>query len=117
MTRRIADLTCPKCKEQVQIPFEVKEPPGLEEITNAVNEALKGQPDQIQKVIREQLETLKPPEGDEAHKHKTADEFIDCPECRLWLDKTATRYKVVPKEPAKEPEPVSPAFGSIFKPE
>ena len=72
--------------------------------------------------------------GNLDHRHKTADEFLDCPECRLWVDKTAQRYQVIEKEPPpeekpgdqpgegeekpgdKEPEPaVKPAIGSIFK--
>ncbi|GAI72629.1 unnamed protein product [marine sediment metagenome] len=74
--------------------------------------------------------------GNLDHRHKTADDFLDCPECRLWVDKTAQRYQVVEKEPPpppepgdhpgegeekpgdKEPEPAEkPAVGSIFKKE
>lgn len=43
------------------------------------------------------------PAGNLDHRHKTADEFLDCPECRLWVDKTAKRYQVTEKEPG-EPE-------------
>ncbi|MBA7523816.1 hypothetical protein ES705_15950 [subsurface metagenome] len=67
--------------------------------------------------------------GNLDHRHKTADEFLDCPECRLWVDKTAQRYQVTEKEPPpggeqghqkkpgdKEPEPAAKsAVGSIFK--
>ncbi len=60
--------------------------------------------------------------GNLDHRHKTADEFLDCPECRLWVDKTAQRYQVTekeppPPEPEPEPEPepaAKPAVGSIF---
>lgn len=72
--------------------------------------------------IEEILKEAQTP-GNLDHRHKTADEFLDCPECRLWVDKTAQRYQVVEKEPKKEPdkepdkepEPaVRPAVGSIF---
>ncbi|MBA7612454.1 hypothetical protein ES703_19690 [subsurface metagenome] len=73
--------------------------------------------------------------GNLDHRHQTADEFLDCPECRLWVDKTAQRYQVIEKEPPapgkqpgdqpggsqekageKEPEPAAArsAFGSVF---
>jgi len=117
--KRIAELTCPECQKPIKVPFDEKEPPTLDEITNTLNEALKGNPtaEQIQKVIQEQIEGLKPPKDE--HRHKTADEFLDCPECREWVDKTAQRYQVVAKEPPppekkKEPEPAEPAFGSVF---
>ena len=81
--------------------------------------------------IEEILKQVQTP-GNLDHRHKTADEFLDCPECRLWVDKTAQRYHVVEKEPPppepadlpgegeekpgdKEPEPAAkPAIGSIF---
>jgi len=111
MSKRIADLTCPECKKSIQIPFELQEPPTLDEISNSLKEAVKGQPEQFQKVLQEQLEKLKPPEADEAHKHKTFDELFDCPGCSKWIKETATKYNIAPKEPApKEPAPV----GSIF---
>ncbi|MBA7477886.1 hypothetical protein ES707_13301 [subsurface metagenome] len=57
------------------------------------------------------------------HRHKTADEFLDCPECRLWVDNTAQRYQVIEKEPPPGEKPgdqpgegeEKPALGSIFK--
>lgn len=84
--------------------------------------------------IEEILKQVQTP-GNLDHRHKTADEFLDCPECRLWVDKTAQRYQVTEKEPPppepadqlgegeekpgdKEPEPATkPAIGSIFKKE
>ena len=73
--------------------------------------------------IEEILKQVQSP-GNLDHRHKTADEFLDCPECRLWVDKTAQRYQVVQKEPPppgdqpgeKELEPAAtkPAIGSIF---
>lgn len=112
MTRKIVDLTCPECQKAIQVPFEVEDPPNLDEITSAIKEATKDQPsaDQIQRAIQEQLDKLKPKE--EAHRHKTADEFLDCPECRSWVDTTAKSYQVVKKEPAA---PAPAAMGSIFK--
>jgi len=71
--------------------------------------------------IAEILKNLNTPQGNLDHRHKTADEFLDCPECRLWVDKTALRYQVSEKAPQdKEPEPVlatKPALGSIFRKE
>ena len=64
--------------------------------------------------------------GNLDHRHKTADEFLDCPECRLWWDKTAQRYQVTEKEPVsqeqkteeqpgeKEPAETKQPVGSIF---
>lgn len=116
MSKKIADLTCPECQKSIQVPFEVEEPPTLEEITNTLNEVLKGHPNaaQVEKVIQEQLEGLKP--KTEGHRHKTADEFFDCPECLAWVEKTGQRYQVGPKEPVPEPEPEpkQPAIGSVF---
>ncbi|MBA7541285.1 hypothetical protein ES705_33592 [subsurface metagenome] len=81
------------------------------------------------KDIEEILSKAQTP-GNLDHRHKTADEFLDCPECRLWVDKTAQRYQITEKEPPpadqpgegeekpgdKEPEPAAkPATGSIFK--
>ena len=83
----------------------------------------------LQPVTMKQLEEIlnKAP-GDLDHRHKTADDFLDCPECRLWFDKTAQRYQVTEKEPEPKPEPEpepkpepepepaakKPAFGSVF---
>lgn len=115
MTKRIAELNCPECNKPIQVPFDVKEPPTLDEISNSLQEALKGNltADQVQKVLQQQLEGLKP--AKEGHQHKTADEFFDCPECKSWWDKTAQRYQVSAKEPPKEPAPAAgPPVGSIF---
>ena len=116
MTKRVANLTCPECQKAIQVPFEEKEPPTLDEITSTLNEALKGHPtaDQLQKVIQEQLEGLKP--SKEYHQHKTFDELFECPGCKPFVE-TAERYQVSPKEPPKDPEPKEPAFGSIFSSE
>jgi len=113
MTKRIADLTCPKCQEAIQVPFDAADPPTLAEITSSLQEALKGQPgtEEIQKII----EGLKPQTED--HRHKTADEFFSCPECLSWVEKTGPGYQVSPKAPEKEAETPEPAVGSIFSQE
>ena len=56
------------------------------------------------------------------HRHKTADDFLDCPGCREWFNKTTQKYTITLKEPAAPPaeppaetEPARPAIGSIFK--
>lgn len=55
----------------------------------------------------------------EGHRHKSADEFADCPECRQWFDNTAEKYTIAlkepTKEPPKEPPPTRPQIGSIFQ--
>jgi len=114
--KRVADLTCPECQKPIQVPFEVKEPPALDEISNALNEVLKGHPTaaQVQKVIQEQLEALKP--AKEYHQHKTFDELFECPGCKPFVE-TAKRYQVSPKEPPKDPELKPAGFGSIFSSE
>lgn len=116
MSKRIVDLTCPECQKPIQVPFEVKEPPTLDEISNALKENLKkenlkGQLStaEVERVIREQLEPLKPAKED--HRHKTADELLDCPECRSWVDKTIQRYQVTEKK--EEPKKTTFPFGGI----
>lgn len=113
MGKRIADLTCPECNKAIQVPFEVADPPTLDEISSTLNEVLKGHPtaDQLKKVIQEQLEGLKPSKG--YHEHKTFDELYECPGCKAFVE-TAERYQVGPKEPPKEPAPKEPGIGSIF---
>jgi len=53
------------------------------------------------------------------HRHQTADEFLDCPECRQWFNKTTEKYLISAKEPAEPPaedkQPAGPPIGSIFK--
>ena len=89
--------------------------------------------DQLSKADIEEILSKSQAPGNLDHRHKTADEFLDCPECRLWVDNTAQRYQVTEKEPPppgpgdqpgegeekpgdKEPEPAAKsAVGSIFK--
>ena len=81
--------------------------------------------DQLTKADLEEILKNTQTPGNLDHRHKTADDFFDCPECRLWFDKSAQRYQVTEKEPApspekqaekKEPESAATqAIGSIFK--
>jgi len=111
-------VQCPHCNEVFNLDFpEAK----LEEVKPLTKKDI------------EELLTRQAP--DLTHRHKTADEFLDCPECRLWFDKTAKRYQVTEKKPEpsaaekpadqpaeekeetgkKKPAAAKPAFGSIFK--
>jgi len=122
-------VQCPECSTVFSIDLPEAQPEDLKAVT-----------------IKDIEEILTRKATDTDHRHKTADEFLDCPECRLWFDKTALRYQVTEKEPEpapteqpeeepaekpaeqpaegdekpeeKEPEPVAakPAFGSIFGP-
>ena len=121
-------VQCPECSSVFRIELPEAQPEDLKAVT---------------KKDIEEILTRKTPDTD--HRHKTADEFLDCPECRLWFDKTAQHYQVAEKEPEpappsepppeekpaeqpaegeeeteeKEPEPVAaePAIGSVFSPE
>ncbi|GAI81582.1 unnamed protein product [marine sediment metagenome] len=115
-------VQCPECSSVFRIELPEAQPEDLKAVTR--------------KDIEEIL-TRKTPDTD--HRHKTADEFLDCPECRLWFDKTALRYQVAEKEPEPAPEPTEekpaeqpaegeeeteekepaaakPAIGSVFSP-
>ena len=112
-------VQCPHCNEIFKLDLPEAPPADLGKISR--------------KELEEILSKAQSP-GNLDHRHKTADEFLDCPECRLWIDKTAKRYQVIEKEPPpgekpgdqpgegeekpgdKEPEPAAqPALGSIFK--
>ena len=111
-------VQCPHCNEIFQLDLPLVPADQLKQLTSAD--------------IEEILKKVQTP-GNLDHRHKTADEFLDCPECRLWVDKTAQRYQVTAKEPPppepgdqpgegeekpddKEPElAAKPALGSIFK--
>ena len=104
-------VQCPHCDEV----FSLKLPPvKLDELS----------PEVFLKIRSE----LAAPGTDLDHRHKTADEFFDCPGCRQWVEKTASRHQVTTIEPPPEekkpadqveekgPAPASrPAFGSPFK--
>lgn len=119
-------VQCPECSSVFRI-----------ELPEAQLEDLKA----VTRKDIEEILTRKATDTD--HRHKTADEFLDCPECRLWFDKTALRYQVAEKEPEpaptpepeleekpaeqsaegeeepeeKEPAAAKPAIGSVFSPE
>ena len=113
-------VQCPHCDEIFKIDLP------------AVSAEQRKSPD-IEDILKNIQENLSP--GNLDHRHKTADDFLDCPECRLWFDKTTHRYQVTEKEPPppepgdqpgegeekpadQEPEPAAkPAVGSIFKKE
>ncbi|MBA7608634.1 hypothetical protein ES703_15813 [subsurface metagenome] len=118
--KKIVDTTCPECNKLFKTEVDLPESATLDQIQNALNETLKDKqgisPDDLKGILQEQLSPLKPVGED--HRHKTADEFLDCPECRQWFDKTAEKYTISSKEPAatdKEPEPEPQMFRSIFK--
>ncbi|MFC2001836.1 hypothetical protein ACFLUZ_04955 [Chloroflexota bacterium] len=110
-------VQCPHCNEIFKLDLPEAPPADLGKISR--------------KELEEILSKAQTP-GNLDHRHKTADEFLDCPECRLWVDKTAQRYQVVKKESPPEPEAqpgegeekpgekeaepaAKPALGSIFK--
>jgi len=82
-------VQCPDCSSVFRIELPEAQPEDLKAVT---------------KKDIEEILTRKTPDTD--HRHKTADEFLDCPECRLWFDKTAQHYQVSEKEP--EPAPAEP---------
>ena len=89
--------------------------PHCDEVFNLTLPAVSA--DQLTKADLEKILKNIPQPENKDHRHKTADEFLDCPECRLWFDKTAERYQIIEKKPGdKEPEPAAkPAVGSIFR--
>jgi len=123
--KRIIGFDCPGCKQHQEVPVDLPDLPTIEQITSSFNEVLKGKQgisaDSVH-LIEELLKDYGPKAED--HRHKTADEFLDCPECRGWMDKTATRYQIVAKPqeqppPAqdKPPEQAALPLGGIFKKE
>ena len=118
MAKKIIDFesTCEGCGKPVKMSREVDIPdaPTLDQIHSTLNEALKGKQgissDEVKQLLQEQLSPLKPKEGD--HRHKTADELFDCPECSDWIAKTSQKHKVSPieEEPTEQP-PIGSIFG------
>ncbi|MBA7512110.1 hypothetical protein ES705_04129 [subsurface metagenome] len=94
-------VQCPHCNEIFNLDLPEAPPADLGKISR--------------KELEEILSKAQLP-GNLDHRHKTADEFLDCPECRLWVDQTAQRYQVIEKKPDdKEPKPAAkPTVGSIF---
>ena len=104
--KKIVDTTCPECQHLFQTQVDLPDAPTLDQIHSTLNEALKGKQgissDEVKQLLQEQLSPLKPKEGD--HRHKTADELFDCPECSDWIAKTSQKHKVSPiEEGSKEP--------------
>ena len=117
MAKKIIDFesTCEGCGKPVKMSREVDIPdaPTLDQIHSTLNEALKGKQgissDEVKQLLQEQLSPLQPKED---HRHKTADELLDCPECRPWFDKTTQKYQVGLKE-GKEPKQPVFEFGGL----
>ncbi len=111
--KKVVDTTCPECRKLFQTEVDVPDAPTLDQIHNTLSEALKGKQgvssDDIKQILEEQLTPLKPKPED--HRHKTADELLDCPGCRSWFDQTSQRYQVAPKE--EKPKEPTFEFGGI----
>ncbi|MBA7664126.1 hypothetical protein ES703_72177 [subsurface metagenome] len=103
MSKQSKKVQCPGCQELFTIELDIPELP---------SDLL------TRKDIEGAIKDLQPKPKDDNHKHKTADEFLDCPECRLWVDKTAKKYKITPlkeltDEQKKEVEAQLYEFGSF----
>jgi len=125
MAEKDQQVRCPHCEEVFKVPLETAS--SAAEIAKVLGE----EREQIEIILQKYASQLPKTED---HRHKTGDEFLDCPECRLWFDKTAQHYQVTQKEspPAppptekqKEPPPAPPptekkkepepaAIGSVF---
>jgi len=119
MAEKEQQIRCPHCEEVFKIPIETTS--SAAEIAQVIGQ----EREQIEVILQKYASQLPKTED---HRHKTADEFLDCPECRLWFDKTLQRYQLTEKEPPppepapapapaptkepKEPEPA--AIGSVF---
>jgi len=86
------EILCPHCEKT--FPSPIPDPPTLDQIQELLNKQ-KGSnltADQLDEAIKRSLS----PKADE-HRHKSADELLDCPECSNWFERTAKRYEVKPK--------------------
>ncbi|GAI67853.1 unnamed protein product [marine sediment metagenome] len=86
------EILCPHCEKT--FPSPIPDPPTLDQIQELLNKQ-PGQTltaEQLDDAIKRNLS----PKANE-HRHKTADELLDCPECSSWFGKTATKYEVKPK--------------------
>ncbi|MBA7482554.1 hypothetical protein ES707_18045 [subsurface metagenome] len=117
MAEKEQQIRCPECEKVFKIPIETTS--SAAEIAQVLGQ----EREQIEIILQKYASQLPKTED---HRHKTSDEFLDCPECRLWFDKTATQYQVIKKEPPpapppkvekKEPVAAEPAIGSVFSPE
>jgi len=111
--KKVVNTTCPECQKLFEPEVDIPDAPTLDQIHGTITEALKGKQgissDEVKQLLQEQLSPLKPKEGD--HRHKTADDLLDCPECSDWVAKTSQKYKVVPKE--EEPKQPTFEFGGL----
>ena len=95
------EILCPHCEKT--FPSPIPDPPSLDQIKGLLKE-FQGQnltADQIDEAIKRTLS----PKADE-HRHKTADELLNCPECSLWFERTAKQFEVR----SKEKPPAQPTF-------
>ena len=105
-------VECPHCDKAFMIPVDAG--PTAAEIAAMVGQET-GQIEELLKQYQGQLPRA------EDHRHKTADEFLDCEGCSRWFNETTTKYTITPVEqppaepPAPEPTEKEPAFGSIFR--
>ena len=100
------EILCPHCEKT--FPSPIPDPPTLDQIQELLNKQ------QGQTLSAEQLDdaikrSLSPKAGE--HRHKSADELFDCPECKAWFEQTGTKYEVKPK--AEIPAPIQHEIGSL----
>lgn len=99
-------VECPHCTKKLFVPLKDLPKPALSQ-------------SEIQDLIKKHAPAAVATTED--HRHNSFDQFLDCPECRLWAEKTGKRYKFTDtseKPPAAEPKPAQserPPIGSIFK--
>lgn len=96
MAEKKQEIRCPECDKVFKIPIETTS--SAAEIADVLGK----EREQIEVILQKYASQLPKTED---HRHKTADDFLDCPECRLWFDKTAQRYQVTQKEPPPAPPP------------
>ena len=93
------EILCPHCEKT--FPSPIPDPPSLDQIQELLNKQ-QGQTlsaEQLDDAIKRSLS----PKADE-HRHKSADELLDCPECSNWFERTAKRYEVKPKPETPAPK-------------
>lgn len=116
MAEKEQQIRCPHCEEVFKIPIETTS--SAAEIAQVLGQ----EREQIEVILQKYASQLPTTED---HRHKTADEFLDCPDCRRWFDKTAQHYQVTKKEPPPAPAPAPApkveekvpgpaAIGSVF---
>ncbi|MBA7524816.1 hypothetical protein ES705_16960 [subsurface metagenome] len=95
------EILCPHCEKT--FPSPIPDPPSLDQIKGLMKEFQGSNltADQIDEAINRAMS----PKADE-HRHKTADELFNCPECSLWVERTARQYEVR----SKEKPPAQPTF-------